>query len=127
MANAFIEQLKISGKTVMIGSDCPEMNENLIIKSFDALKELDVVLGPARDGGIYLIGLKNMNQELFQDIPWGSSSVFEKLKENAERLSLKVFVMEEKQDIDYNSDFLKWQNEFEQFNELQKNVVKRAS
>jgi len=126
MKNAFNEQLKISGKTVMIGSDCPEIDEEIISKAFNVLTDKDIVLGPAKDGGIYLIGLKNLDRKLFQNVPWGGPGVFEKLEENAGALSLKVDVLEERQDIDIKRDFLKWQNEFEEFKAFQKYVDKRT-
>ena len=127
IVNSFSEQLKISGKTVMIGSDCPEMNEKIITEAFKTLENQDLVLGPAKDGGIYLIGMKNLNMDLFNNIPWSGPFVFNRLKENASKLSMNYSVLQEMQDIDYFNDFLSWENKFEQFKEFKKYVIKRAS
>ena len=65
-----------SGKVVLIGSDCFELNSGIIEEAFKALEESDYVLGPAKDGGYYLIGMKELNLEIFQNKEWSSENVF---------------------------------------------------
>lgn len=62
-------------KTVIIGSDCPGLDASLIRQAFDALDNTDYVLGPACDGGYYLLGMKKFSPELFEGIPWSTASV----------------------------------------------------
>ena len=65
-----------AGKVVLIGSDCFELNSGIIEEAFKALEESDYVLGPAKDGGYYLIGMKELNLEIFQNKEWSSENVF---------------------------------------------------
>lgn len=62
-------------KVVIIGSDCIELNSELLDDAFDALDASECVLGPASDGGYYLVGLKVMQEFLFQDKVWGGPDV----------------------------------------------------
>ena len=63
-------------KVVLIGSDCFELNSGIIEEAFKALEESDYVLGPAKDGGYYLIGMKELNLDLFKNKEWSSENVF---------------------------------------------------
>jgi rSAM/selenodomain-associated transferase 1 len=63
-------------KVVLIGSDCFELNSGIIEEAFKALEESDYVLGPAKDGGYYLIGMKELNLEVFQNKEWSAENVF---------------------------------------------------
>ena len=63
-------------KVVLIGSDCFELNSGIIEEAFKALEESDYVLGPAKDGGYYLIGMKELNLEIFQNKEWSAENVF---------------------------------------------------
>ena len=62
-------------KVVLIGSDCFELNSGIIEEAFKALEESDYVLGPAKDGGYYLIGMKELNLEVFQNKEWSTENV----------------------------------------------------
>jgi len=62
-------------KTVIIGSDCLTIKAADIRCAFNQLDRVDCVLGPCRDGGYYLVGLKVPFKGLFSDIPWSSSEV----------------------------------------------------
>ena len=63
-------------KVILIGSDCFELNSGIIEEAFKALEESDYVLGPAKDGGYYLIGMKELNLEVFQNKEWSTENVF---------------------------------------------------
>ena len=65
-----------AGKVVLIGSDCFELNSGIIEEAFKALEDIDYVLGPAKDGGYYLIGMKELNLEVFQNKEWSTENVF---------------------------------------------------
>ena len=75
---------------ILIGSDCPEITGEILQKAGGALLEFDLVLGPAKDGGFYLIGMKNSYPSLFQDIPWSSNQVFNLTFQAANKLKLKI-------------------------------------
>lgn len=74
-------------KVVIIGCDCPEIDSELLIKAFSTLDNNDIVLGPATDGGYYLIGLKKPSPHLFSGVSWGSSKVLEQTKDIIEKSS----------------------------------------
>lgn len=62
-------------KVVLIGSDCIELTAEIVEDAFTVLDSHDCVLGPANDGGYYLIGLKIARDFLFEDKPWGTADV----------------------------------------------------
>lgn len=77
MHHAF-EQMFAEGyeRIVIIGSDCAELQSYTLEQAFDLLESHDAVVGPARDGGYYLIGLRKPNGALFSDIEWSTDTVF---------------------------------------------------
>ena len=87
-------------RVVAIGTDCIELTSAHISRSFKVLKEENVVLGPARDGGYYLIGMNRMIPGLFQGITWGTNEV---LKETMVRVE-RAFLLPELGDIDTPED-----------------------
>jgi uncharacterized protein len=109
MKLAFARSLSISSdKVVIIGTDCPELNLTILSQAFEILTYSDLVLGPALDGGYYLIGLSHLIPELFQGINWGTSEVFEQTKEIARQLKLKVGYLLPLHDIDRPEDLPIW-------------------
>lgn len=91
-------------RAVIIGTDCPELIEGTVAAAFAELADADLVLGPAMDGGYYLIGLKAPRPELFQGIEWGSGSVFASTVAAARNLGLSVAVLETLRDVDRPED-----------------------
>ncbi|MEN7547164.1 TIGR04282 family arsenosugar biosynthesis glycosyltransferase [Rapidithrix thailandica] len=76
MKNAFAFCFEQGADRVMvIGSDCPELSQSIIEEAFDRLESYDTVIGPAADGGYYLLGLNKPVPELFENIQWSTSSV----------------------------------------------------
>jgi len=88
----------------IIGTDCPEIGEKEILAAFEALKTHDMVLGPALDGGYYLIALKQVFPELFDGIPWGTGEVLAKTQTIAAKLALKTAYLPKLADIDRPED-----------------------
>jgi rSAM/selenodomain-associated transferase 1 len=110
MKSAFARSLSIScDKVVIIGTDCPELNSTVLSQAFELLTCSDLVLGPALDGGYYLIGLSRLIPELFQGINWGTSAVFEQTKAIAQQLKLKVSYLSPLHDIDRPEDLPIWE------------------
>ncbi|MBL4586806.1 MAG: TIGR04282 family arsenosugar biosynthesis glycosyltransferase [Flavobacteriales bacterium] len=78
MENAFDRLFSNKGeKVLVIGSDCPELTSEIIERAFQLLDQKDVVIGPAKDGGYYLLGMKKPSPFLFDDKEWSTDSVFE--------------------------------------------------
>lgn len=87
-------------KSVIIGSDSPELPVNLIKAAFQKLDKYDLVLGPSEDGGYYLIGLKYPCEELFRDVRWGSGDVLNATLKKARGLRKKYFLLDKWYDVD---------------------------
>ena len=94
---------------VMIGIDCPDLNAALLAEAFEALDRHDLILGPAQDGGYYLIGLSRLIPELFTGIPWGTSEVLAKTKSIAQKLDLSVHCLALLNDVDRPEDLQIWE------------------
>ena len=93
-------------RVVTIGCDCPGLSRKIVGRAFDALYMKDLVLGPATDGGYYLIGIKYSIDALFEDIPWGTDKVLEKTICLAQQLGLSIEILEELHDIDRPEDLI---------------------
>lgn len=102
MYNAFLATCP--SQTVLIGSDCPEITEEIILRAFQALENYDTVIGPSTDGGYYLIGLCRPRAELFQNIDWGTSKVFHQTIKKMESLQLSYHILPTLRDIDVPED-----------------------
>lgn len=96
-------------RILMVGSDCPGIGKDQIVRSLDQLDRHDLVIGPAEDGGYYLIGLKAPQPELFEAISWGQSCVFAETMAIAERRRLSVALLDPLPDIDRPEDLPLWE------------------
>ena len=104
MSTAFEKLFKNHQSVVLIGCDLPDLTSALIAKAFDALQNNDLVIGPSCDGGYYLIGLNKSTPELFEEISWSTEKVLKQTLERAERLLLKVQLLDQLRDIDTLED-----------------------
>ena len=75
MSAFFIDHLKIAQRVVLIGSDSPSLPRTIVERAFDQLRSHDCVIGPATDGGYYLIGFRRWVDGLFANIDWSSPHV----------------------------------------------------
>jgi len=91
-------------RLVFIGADCPALTPPLFARAFAALLRHDLVLGPAADGGYYLIGLRCPWAGLFRDIPWGSGEVLAVTLGRARGLGLSIHLLEQHADVDRPED-----------------------
>jgi uncharacterized protein len=91
-------------RVVIIGSDCPGIDVGLTKEAFAALRRHDVVLGPAWDGGYYLIGMKQLHESLFQSITWSSSAVAQETAARAEAAGLSCHLLPMLRDVDTVAD-----------------------
>ncbi len=109
MANAFLYALKKTQNCILLGSDCPDITEPILGEALQALKQKDMVLGPAHDGGYYLIGVSKSIKadiclQLFEKIPWGGDTVFAETLKRAENLGLHAHILKKLHDIDCAED-----------------------
>jgi len=105
MSSAFDEAFRRgAGRVAIVGSDVPGLSRDDVGLALASLADHDLVLGPARDGGYYLIGLRQRLPALFEGVAWGTGSVFAATLERAAALGLSVRVLEERRDIDTLED-----------------------
>ncbi len=108
MKNAFKSSFTAGyGKIVIIGTDCFELDEKNILNAFEQLKYVDVVIGPAKDGGYYLLGMKKNHIGIFENIDWSTDKVFKQTLHICERLKLSLFLLPALNDIDNEEDLKK--------------------
>lgn len=93
-------------KTVVIGSDCPQLTASNIQQAFDQLDREPVVLGPTDDGGYYLIGMRDECFGVFEDIEWSTERVLSQTRERLESLGIGWTELDQKSDIDTLKDLL---------------------
>ena len=93
--------------TMIIGTDCPQLSVGHLCLACELMGSHDLVLGPAQDGGYYLIGLHHPSQELFDDMPWGTDRVLELTLGRARSQGLRVAQLETLSDIDRPEDLPK--------------------
>jgi len=91
-------------RVVIIGTDCPDLDAVTLMQAFESLHSHDIVLGPAMDGGYYLIGLSRFIPQIFQGIAWGTGEVLAQTLAVAGSESLTVAQLPELRDIDRPED-----------------------
>ena len=96
-------------RVVTIGTDCPGIRPGILSQAFTALGNGEIVLGPARDGGYYLVGLSRMRQGLFDAIPWGTAEVAAVTRNRAAQQGVDVVELAELADVDVPEDLNVWE------------------
>jgi rSAM/selenodomain-associated transferase 1 len=97
-----------SDRAVVIGTDAPGLGAATIGAALRALETHDVVLGPALDGGYYLIGLSRVSRAPFAGIAWGTARVLEQTRDAARRAGLTVLLLEPLADLDTPADLVRY-------------------
>jgi rSAM/selenodomain-associated transferase 2/rSAM/selenodomain-associated transferase 1 len=110
MGNAFEASFRQgSPATVIIGTDCPALTPGILATAFDRLAERRVVLGPANDGGYYLIGLTSPLPELFRGISWGTETVLANSLGVLEKGKIAPALLGPLDDLDRPEDLPQWE------------------
>jgi rSAM/selenodomain-associated transferase 1 len=106
MQQAFAEAFAEGGGPVLIiGSDCAELSPAIIEEAFRQLETHDIVIGPARDGGYYLLGMRTFTPAVFQDMEWSTAEV---LQQTLARIpeGHSYFLLPTLSDVDTEADWL---------------------
>jgi uncharacterized protein len=110
LIHALATSLQVGVDSVLvIGTDCPALTAELMAEALNHLQVYDVVIGPATDGGYYLIGLRSPIPELFTDIPWGTDTVFRRTVAIAQALNLSIAYLPMLDDVDRPEDLPVWE------------------
>lgn len=111
MQNAFAKVFSSGAKKVVIvGTDVPDLSAEIIREAFNKLDESDVVIGPSKDGGYYLLGMKKLHNQLFEDIEFSTAEVYSETVSRLKNFNLTYHILPELQDIDTEEDLINWLN-----------------
>jgi uncharacterized protein len=97
-------------KAVLIGTDCPEITSGIIENALKSLEKNEVVIGPAVDGGYYLIGMAKVLPQLFSQIPWSTENVFPITLQRINQDNISHFTLPVLSDIDTEEDWINLKN-----------------
>ena len=113
MHNAFSELFGLGYENIIIiGSDLLDLNQNIIEDAFQKLNHHDIVIGPSKDGGYYLLGMKMMYESVFKNKTWGTETILTMTLNDLQ--DCDVDLLEELNDIDTFED-IKNYKQLEQF------------
>lgn len=94
-------------KVIIIGTDCPSLSSSLMLKGLTKLSNYNLILGPAEDGGFYLVGLSRPPEpSLFHGVSWGKDTVLKTVLANAGKLTLSCDFLPTLSDIDRPEDLV---------------------
>ncbi|MCB9853766.1 MAG: TIGR04282 family arsenosugar biosynthesis glycosyltransferase [Phycisphaerales bacterium] len=91
-------------RVAVVGCDCPTMTPQDLASAFDGLERHDVMIGPALDGGYYLIAMRRFAAALFEGIDWGSAEVYAQTVRQAKNVQLSVGDLRARSDLDRPDD-----------------------
>jgi uncharacterized protein len=101
-----------SKRVVIIGIDCPDLDQSILEEAFDSLSSLsrkDLVIGAAADGGYYLIGSNCLIPQLLENMDWGTARVLNQTMAIANQLNLNTHYLQVLSDVDRPEDLAIWQ------------------
>jgi len=102
-------------RIVVIGTDCPGLEALHLTQAFERLKYRDVVIGPATDGGYYLIGMRRHFPVLFEDIDWGTETVLRQTLQECANAGVSLSQLTPLSDVDYAEDLIQCRRTENQF------------
>jgi len=112
MSNAFKKAFALGAKkSIIIGTDVPDISKDLITRSFGLLDEEDFVVGPSTDGGYYLLGMKKLNNNLFTGINWSTETVLDQTINRITNDNFSFAKLEQLLDIDDRHSLKLWMKE----------------
>ncbi len=116
MKAAFETELKTADRVVIVGSDCLAIRSTHLSKAFAALETHEVVIGPADDGGYYLLGMKNLHRSLFENKSWSQPTLLKETITDLKQMSQRnndlagYYLLETLSDIDTWEDYIEAKN-----------------
>ncbi|MFK8102455.1 MAG: TIGR04282 family arsenosugar biosynthesis glycosyltransferase [Saprospiraceae bacterium] len=113
MQAAFATAFQEHEKVIIIGSDCASLNPEIVQTAFEQLDHFPFVIGPAFDGGYYLLGMNTYQPSLFEDIAWSTDTVLPATIAKIEALQQNYYCLPTLSDIDYEEDWKKYGWEIE--------------
>jgi len=113
LINCFADLFALGFESVaVIGADSPTLPGDYVFDAFECFEtDDDVVIGPAEDGGYYLVGMRKLHERIFEDIPWGGAGVMEATMDRAREAELNLVLLPEWYDVDAPEDFERLKHE----------------
>jgi len=108
MRFAFQTALANNDKAIIVGSDCPTLSPEVINQAITQLDTHDYIIGPTYDGGYYLLGMKQFEPSLFENIDWSTEVVFQQTTDQMKALDQTFGTLPMLSDVDYEEDWEKW-------------------
>jgi hypothetical protein len=105
MKNAFANAFENHQKVLIIGSDCAELTPDILNDAFAKLATHDFVIGPAFDGGYYLLGMNTFQPSVFDNIEWSTDEVLSKTIQNIAALQKNYALLPTLSDLDNENDW----------------------
>ena len=105
MLNAFADGFIADYHSIcIIGTDCFELTSEIITNAFQKLEKMDAVIGPASDGGYYLLGMNSLLPGVFKNKKWSADSVYAETLSDFKKLGLRCFQLDVLADVDEEKD-----------------------
>lgn len=95
-------------RVAIIGSDCYDLNTDILKNAFDQLSKHDFVIGPSFDGGYYLLGMRQFSPQLFANKQWSTETVFRDTQADIRMSGLSLHLLQTLSDIDTEQDLGEW-------------------
>lgn len=108
MIAAFADVFKTNQPVIIVGSDCASLTSEILENAIEILKKKDFVIGPAIDGGYYLLGMNSFQPSIFENIEWSTEQVFPQTVAKIEALKMDYGLLTALSDIDFEEDWEKW-------------------
>ena len=108
MQMAFQYAFQANQQVVIIGSDCASLTSDIVQEAFDQLAHHAFVIGPALDGGYYLLGMNHFYPSVFEGIEWSTSTVLEETIQRIRDVEQSYYLLPALSDIDYEEDWDKY-------------------
>ena len=108
MQTAFQYAFQANQQVVIIGSDCASLTPDIVQEAFDQLAEHAFVIGPALDGGYYLLGMNRFYPSVFEGIEWSTPTVLDDTIQRIKALEQSYYLLAALSDIDYEEDWDKY-------------------
>jgi rSAM/selenodomain-associated transferase 1 len=105
MHHAFLSALQQADQVIIVGSDIAQLKASIIDDAFQVLQHHDYVIGPALDGGYYLLGMKQASPELFLNMEWSTDQLCQNTIDRINQLNRSYQLVDTLSDIDYASDW----------------------
>ncbi len=114
MTSALAAGLTRADTAMIIGSDCPSVDNGYIEEAREALVEADLVFGPSDDGGYVLIGARTTSAEMLAGVAWGTADALEQSLAAAQKAGLRVATLSPRWDVDEPEDWARFTDCFGQ-------------